>query len=117
MAPGFVILNPGDAWNIRLLKDNYGGYIFGPPTAGGVTSIFGLSMVVSNAMTGGQFLVGTVNPDAAHLRMRSDATVEISTEHSDYFTKNMIAIRAELRCALVVRRPAAFAKGSVTTSP
>src|SRR5947209_10820774 len=39
---------------------------------------------------------------------RLDTIVEISTEHQDYFVKNMIAIRAEKRLALVVKRPAAF---------
>jgi hypothetical protein len=49
--------------------------------------------------------------------MRQPITVEISTEHSDYFTRNLVAIRAELRAALVVMRPGAFIKGSLTSSP
>jgi len=117
IAPTFVVLNPADAWNLRLMRDNYGAYIFGPPSVGGVTSIWGLDMIVSNAMTAGQFLIGSSSAAAAHLRMRHEATVEISTEHSDYFTRNMIAIRAELRAALVVQQPGAFVKGAMTRSP
>jgi hypothetical protein len=49
--------------------------------------------------------------------MRQDATVEISTEHADYFVRNMVAIRAELRAALVVMRPGAYVKGNLTSSP
>jgi hypothetical protein len=39
---------------------------------------------------------------------RNDATVEISREHSDYFTRNMIAVLAEERLALTVFAPLAF---------
>jgi hypothetical protein len=49
--------------------------------------------------------------------MRQPLAVEISTEHSDYFARNLVAIRAELRAALVVMRPGAFVKGSLTSSP
>jgi len=38
--------------------------------------------------------------------------VEATNSHSDFFQKNLIAIRAELREALVVYREAAF--GTVT---
>lgn len=117
VSPSFVALNTADAWSLRLMKDGYGQYIFGSPSQGGVSQIFGLDMVVTNAMTSGQFLVGSAAPNVAQIRMRSDASVEISTEHSDYFIKNMVAIRAELRAALVVLRPNAFVKGSVTKSP
>jgi hypothetical protein len=41
----------------------------------------------------------------------------VSTEHSDYFVKNLVAIRAEKRLALITRRPASFVTGSFTTSP
>ena len=44
-------------------------------------------------------------------------TVEIATQHSDYPTKNLIAIRAEKRAALVVSRPASYITGTFTTSP
>ena len=43
--------------------------------------------------------------------------VEVSTEHQDFFTKNLVAVRAEKRLALVVKRPNSFVTGSFTTSP
>ena len=43
--------------------------------------------------------------------------VEISTEHASFFVQNLIAIRAEKRLALVVRRPASYVAGTFTTSP
>jgi HK97 family phage major capsid protein len=45
---------------------------------------------------------------AARFHDRLEVEVVISTEHSDFFTKNMVAIRAENRVALTCRVPAAF---------
>ena len=46
-----------------------------------------------------------------------EAIVEISDSHADYFTRNMLAIRAEERLCLQVMRPAAWIYGSMPTSP
>lgn len=116
--PTFVVLNTGDWWKIRLTKDAYGHYILGDPQGGATTpQIWGLDVVASNSMAAGTFLVGSGSPVAAEIRDRMDTTVEVSTEHSDFFVRNMVAIRAEKRLALVVRRPASFITGTFTTSP
>ena len=41
-----------------------------------------------------------------------ELTVEVSTEHMDFFVKNLVAIRAEKRLALVVKRPGSYITGS-----
>jgi hypothetical protein len=65
----------------------------------------------------GTFLVGTGNPIAAEIRDRMEMQIDVSTEHSTFFTQNLIAIRAEKRLALITRRPGSFVTGSFTTSP
>ena len=75
-------------------------YLFGDPGAP-VTSLFGLTPIVTNSIASGTFLVGSGSATAAEIRDRMGMQVEISTQHSDYFVKNLIAIRAEKRCALV----------------
>ena len=60
---------------------------------------------------------GSGSPVATEIRDRMEMVVEVSTEHSDYFSKNLVAIRAEKRLALVVYRPASFITGTFTTSP
>jgi HK97 family phage major capsid protein len=118
MQPSFVVLNPADFWQIALQKDANGRYLVtDPQNASTLRSLFGLTVVESTAMTAGTFLVGTSDPRASVIRMKQEATIEISTEHADYFTRNLIAIRAELRAALVVMRPGAFVKGNLTSSP
>ena len=43
--------------------------------------------------------------------------VEVSTEHTDYFAGNMVAVRAEKRPALVVKRPNSYVYGKLVSSP
>jgi HK97 family phage major capsid protein len=118
LQPTFVVLNPVDWWSIRLTKDSQGRYILGDPM-GPVSQqqIFGLTPVVTTSIASGTFLVGSGSPIAAEIRDRMGMSVEISTQHSDYFTKNLVAIRAEKRLALICYRPASFITGTFTTSP
>jgi HK97 family phage major capsid protein len=110
--PSFIVLNVADWWKIRLLKDAYGRYILGDPQSVARPSLWGLDVVPTTSMTVGSFLVGTGAAPAAEIRDRMEMQVEISTEHADFFQKNLIAIRAEKRVALVVKRPNAFVAGA-----
>jgi len=118
MQPNFIVLHPTDYWSLALTKDSEGRYLIANPMdPRTLNTLFGLAVVECSSMSQGQFLLGTSDPRAAAIKMRQPITVEISTEHSDYFTRNLVAIRAELRAALVVTRPGAFVKGSLTSSP
>jgi HK97 family phage major capsid protein len=117
IAPTFVVVHTDDWWDIRLTKDNFGRYILGDPQSQVRPSIFGLDIVSTTSMSPGTFLVGSGSPVAAEIRDNMELTVEISTEHSDYFIRNLIAVRAEKREALVVKRAASFIYGTFTTSP
>jgi HK97 family phage major capsid protein len=116
--PTFVVLHPNDWWAIRLTKDSYGRYILGDPQQPMANpNIFGLSVRVTSNITSGTFLIGCGSAVCQEIRDRSGMTVEISTEHSTYFTENKVAIRAEKRLALVVFRPDSLVTGTFTTSP
>lgn len=124
--PTFIVLHPNDWWGIRLTKDGFGRYILGDPqqpSSGGTTgtdvrpNIFGLTVVHTTSITTGTFLIGSGSPIASEIRDRMEMQVEVSTEHSDYFTRNLVAIRAEKRLALVTKRPASYVTGTFTTSP
>lgn len=117
LEPTFVVLHPTDWWGMRLQKDSYGRYILGDPQIVARPLLFGLEVVVTTSIASGSFLVGSGTPTASEIRDRMELVVEISTEHSDYFAKNLVAIRAEKRLALVVYRPASYIKGTFTTSP
>jgi HK97 family phage major capsid protein len=115
--PTFVVLNTNDWWSIALTKDSLGRYILGDPQSLTTPRIFGLDVVPTTSIAQGTFLVGSGSPVAAEIRDRQEMQVEISTEHADYFTRNLVAVRAEKRLALVTKRPASFVSGTFSTSP
>lgn len=117
LMPTFIVVHPNDYWSIRLTKDSNGNYILGSPQMPGVGNIWGLMPVVTTHITAGTFLTGSGNPVAAEIRDRSGLVVEMSREHSDFFTKNKVAIRCEERLTLVVKRPDSYVTGSFATSP
>lgn len=117
LQPTFIVMHPTDWWGIRLTKDSYGRYILGDPQEMTSPTLFGLDVVSTTSIASGTFLVGSGSPVASEIRDRMELVVEVSTEHSDYFSKNLVAIRAEKRLALVIYRPASFITGTFTTSP
>lgn len=105
--PTGVVMHPNDWAQIVTLKTADGIYIWGNPAMAPNDRIWGLPVVVTTGITEGTAIVGAFRPFAKRIR-REDVTVTISTEHSDFFIKNKVAILAEERLALQVTRPAAF---------
>jgi len=108
--PSGIVLNPTDWFTIEVTKDTAGAYIIGNPQDGAQPRMWGLPVVETPAMTVDKFLVGAFR-DGAQIFDRQDATVEISTEDSDNFRKNLVTILAEQRLALAVYNTLAFTKG------
>ncbi len=114
LEPDGIVMHPSDYEDIRLAKDAnqqyYGGGPFmGPYGVGGVSgdSLWGKPVVVTTAATAGTALVGAFRT-AAQVFRRNTLSVEASNSHSDFFRKNLTAIRAEQRLGLAVFRPSAF---------
>jgi HK97 family phage major capsid protein len=105
-----IVLHPTDWAGIELTKDSQGRYIIGDPKSEAPARVWGLPVVATQAMLLGKFLVGAFK-QGAQIFDRQDARVEISTEDSDNFRKNLVTILAEERLALAVYRPQAFVKG------
>lgn len=104
-----IVVHPADWTEMRLLKNADGEYVMGPPGADVEPRLFGVSTVVTQAMLAGKFLVG--NFERATLYDRMSARVEVSTEDSDNFRKNLVTVLAEERIGLAVKNPTAFVKG------
>jgi HK97 family phage major capsid protein len=105
-----IVLHPSDWLRMRLLKDLNGKYILGDPGANVEPRLFGLPVVPTQAMTANKFLVGNFER-AGTIYDRWTPRVEVSTEHSDFFTKNLVAILAEERLALAIKQAAALVYG------
>lgn len=110
-----IVMHPSDWADIELTKTDQGAYLFANPQGGSEPRLWRLPVVETQAMTVDRFLVGAFKL-GAQIFDREDANVEISTEDSDNFRKNLVTIRAEERLALAVYRPEAFIKGVFATA-
>lgn len=109
---GFV-LHPLDWTNILLLKDTQGRYLFGDPHNMTAPRVWGKDVIATQAQTAGQFLAAAFDL-AAEIFDREDANVRVAEQHADFFIRNLVAILAEERLALVVYRTAALVKGAIS---
>jgi HK97 family phage major capsid protein len=105
-----IVMHPNDWADIELTKDDVGRYIFANPTGQADARLWRLPVVETQSMTVDNFLAGAFQL-GAQIFDRQDAAVEVSTEDSDNFRKNLVTILAEERLALAVYRPEAFIKG------
>lgn len=103
-ATGYI-MHPTNWWNVSTIKADYGGgtgtgpYVLGGPGGMAGAYVWGLPVATTTRMTSGQVFCGDFARYTA-LWDRMQARVDVSSEHSDYFIKNMVAVRAEERLAL-----------------
>lgn len=106
--PDGIILNPADWWWMRLLKDADGKYILGDPMSVVPPTLFGLPVVVTQAMNIDKFLVGAFQ--AQTLYDRWSARVEVGFVNDD-FTRNLVTILGEERVGFAAKRPETLIHG------
>jgi HK97 family phage major capsid protein len=122
LQPDGIIMHPTNWLTTRLLRDGTGGtigqfYGGGPFTgaygnAGAANvgmfgqSLWGLPVALSTIVGPGTALVGNFR-QGAHIWRRGALSVEASNAHSDWFARDLVAVRAEQRLALGLYRPAA----------
>lgn len=108
--PDTVLMNPRDFWTMSVSKSaGDGNYFGGSPYNAVGRNPWGIPVLVSTAITAGTAIVGAF-AEGATLWRKGGLTVEASNSHSDYFRRNLTALRAEQRIALTIFRPAAFQK-------
>jgi HK97 family phage major capsid protein len=105
--PSAVVMHPNDWQTIRLQTTTDGIYLWGSPSDTGADRIFGVPVIQSTAQTENTALVGDF-ANFCELVVRKGVEVQVSNSHDDYFVKGKQAIKAQLRCAFPVYRPAAF---------
>lgn len=108
--PTGVVMNPANWQTTQLSKDGEGRYYGSGPFAGAQSPVlWGLPVAVTPSIVANTALTGAFS-SAAQVFNRGGVRVEASNSHSDFFVRNLTAIRAEERLALAVYRPAAFGK-------
>lgn len=106
--PTAYVFNPVDWEAIDLARNDAGDFYGAGPFALTTPRLWGLPVVESEAIPVGTAYVGAWN--YAVLYDREQANVQATDTHADFFTRNLVAILAELRAAFAVLRPPAFVK-------
>lgn len=110
-----VVLNPQDWGTLETAKGSDGHYIWVSVPTGGESRLWRVPVIVSNAMTTGNFLLGDWTMGAT-IYDREQMDIRVSESHSDYFVKNGVAILAEERYGFGIELPKAFCKGQFTVA-
>lgn len=99
-------VHPEDYEAIELAQDNDGRFHYGGPVVQGPKMLWGVPVVQCESLTQGTAILGDWRK--AVVWDREMTNVSMTDSHEDFFTRNMVAILAEMRAAFGVLRPTAF---------
>jgi HK97 family phage major capsid protein len=111
--PDAALFNPNDWQTLRLSQSAQGIYYFGMPSDTGVTRVWGLPVISSTFVPAKKIIVGDFG-EYSELAFRAGIEFEVSNSHADFFQRGVLAIRAQIRVAFTLYRPAAFAVVTLT---
>jgi hypothetical protein len=107
--PTHVFMHGTDIQNLRLAQNAMGDYQFGPPYVSGETTVWGLPLVQTEALTAGNALVVSLNPMWVQIFIRKDIEVQVGFINTQFIIGQK-TLRADMRAALWVGRGQAFCK-------
>jgi len=107
--PSVLFAHPNDWQDVRLLRTADGIYIFGSPMDAGADRIWGVPVVKTAAVTENTMTTGDYANFSA-LYTKRGVNIEVSDSHAFYFTRGMLAVRADIRVSMVHFRDTAFCK-------
>ncbi len=105
--PTHHLFHPTNWQDIRLMRTADGIYIFGNPTEAGPERLWGLPVVQNEVLTLGTALTGSFEPSWITLFERRGIDLQVGYVGTQ-FTSGLRTMRADMRAALVLFRPAAF---------
>jgi HK97 family phage major capsid protein len=109
-----VVLHPSDSQAIDLAKDTQERYYGAGPFGAGPATIWGIPRISSPEMPVGTAIVGDFR--RVTVGWREQATLLMSDSGPGLFDMNMVQGRAELRAAIAVTTPPAFAVCDLTAA-
>jgi HK97 family phage major capsid protein len=113
--PNLVVLHPTDWAIVRLTRTDLGEYVMGNPGVVGTQSLFGLPVALVEAGSAGTGLVGDF-ANFSYVAERRGIDVQAGYSGTQ-FVEGKKTLRADLRAAFVVLRPAAFCSMTSLAAP
>ena len=115
--PTGIIMHPNDMEDIELTKDDENRHIMVMSVSiGAEARLWRLPIVSTPAITEGKVLIGSFGVGAT-LYDRMEGTIRVAEQHSDFFVRNAVAVLAEERIALAVKRPESFVEVTLNSAP
>jgi len=115
--PTGVVMHPNDWEDIELTKDAEGRYLMTMSVQQGAEArVWRMPVIDTPAIPEGTALVGAFGM-GAQLYDREMASIRISENHEDFFTRNAIVVLAEERLALAIKRPESFVNVTFDAAP
>lgn len=115
--PTGIIMHPNDMEDIELTKDDENRHIMVMSVSiGAEARLWRLPIVSTPAITEGKVLIGSFGVGAT-LYDRMEGTIRVAEQHSDFFVRNAVAVLAEERIALAVKRPESFVEVTLDSAP
>lgn len=111
-----IVLNPVDWGTLETAKGTDGHYIWVSVPNGGESRLWRVPVIVSNAMTVNNFLLGDWTMGAT-VYDREGIDIRVAEQHASMFVQNAVAILAEERYGFGIEQPKAFCKGLFTVAP
>jgi HK97 family phage major capsid protein len=105
--PSGILIHPTDWQIVKTLQDTTGQYIWGNPAVAGPDTMWGLPMVQVDAGSAGTAIVADFRNFVRLYFRDANAGVEVGYVNDD-FKLGQKSFRADVRAALVARRPAAI---------
>jgi HK97 family phage major capsid protein len=105
--PTHHVMHPTDWQDIRLLRTSDGVYIWGSPSEAAMERLWGLPVVQNDARAAGSGMTGSFQPAWISAFERRGVDVQVGYVNAQ-FGEGKRTVRADMRVALVVFKPAAF---------
>jgi HK97 family phage major capsid protein len=105
--PSHVFIRPSKWETIQLMRTADGVYIWGHPSMPGPRTIWGVPVIETTAVTATKAALGDFT-NFSEVSVRRGIDVQISNSHGTYFIEGKLAIRADVRLAVIFYRPKAF---------
>jgi len=113
--PNVIFVNPAELFLMDVAKDSNGNYLLPYIFNGQGHNISGIPIIPTTAIAADNFLIGDF-ARGAQIFDRRQLQLEVASENSDDFLKDLVTAKLSTRLALPIYRQSVFIKGVMSTS-